>query len=43
LTTFSDTNIWMYGQGQGNTADTNGWFSASCMGGRPNNYNSALL
>jgi len=33
----------MYGQGQANTADANGWFSASCMGSRPNNYKSPLL
>jgi len=43
LSTFSDSNIWMYGQGQANTADANGWFSASCMGGRPNTYTSQML
>ena len=33
----------MFGQGQANNADANGWFSANCMGGRPNTYTSQLL
>ncbi len=39
----SDKNIWLFGQGQANNANANGWYSANCMGGRSNIDTSQML
>jgi hypothetical protein len=43
LLTLSENNIWIFGQGQANNANANGWYSANCMGSRANTFTSKLL